>query len=407
MDVVYGRCCGMDIHKDSVVACCVTGLRKKEIRSFGTMTADLLELCGWLKEHEVEMCAMESTASYWKPIYNLLEIEGIPVMLVNARHIKNVPGRKTDVKDSEWIADLLRHGLLKASFVQDRDARELKELVRYKEKIVEERAREYNRMDKVLQGANIKLSSVASSMHTKSGMDMCRAISEGTLTPEILAKMARGTMKSKTAALEKALQGFIQPHQQMILGAILDHIFWLDGQINHLNAEIDCRMEDVESIVDVLDDIPGIGRDSAQAIIAEIGTDMSQFPSAKHLVSWAGLSPGSNESAGKKKSVKTRKGNATLKRKTVQCARAAANTKNTYLSSLYARVAARRGAKVAVVAVARTILEIIYHMIREGTTYEDLGADYFVQHNREDIMKRNKKRIESLGFKVTIEDAAA
>jgi transposase len=371
------------------------------------MTDDLLVLCGWLKENVVEMVAMESTASYWKPVFNLLEMEGIPVILVNARHIKNVPGRKTDVKDSEWIADLLRHGLLKASFVQGRDARELKELVRYKEKLIEERAREYNRMDKVLQGANIKLSSVASKMNTKSAMEMCEAISQGTFRPEVLAAMAKGTMKSKEGELKRALSGFIQPHQQTMLGSMLKHIAWLDGQIDALGNEIDDRMRDSADIVVALDGISGIGKDSAQAIISEIGTDMSVFPSAGHLSSWAGLSPGNNESAGKKKKAKTRKGNSTLRRKMVQCARAAARAKNTYLGSLYARIAARRGANVACVAVARTILEICYYMIKDGTVYEDLGADYFTQRNREEIVKRSMKRIEALGFKVTIEETAA
>ena len=407
MDVVYRRCCGMDIHKDIVVACCVTGCGKKEVRSFGTMTDDLLGLCGWLKENEVEMVAMESTASYWKPIFNLLEIEDIPVILVNAQHIKNVPGRKTDVKDSEWIADLLRHGLLRASFVPARDARELKELVRYRGKVIEERAREYNRMDKVLQGANIKLSSVASSMNTVSAMDMCKAISEGQVTPEILAAMAKGTMKSKTAELERALLGFIQPHQQMILGAMLDHISALDRLIGNLDEEIERRMADVEGIVDALDEITGVGKTSAQTIIAEIGTDMSVFPSAKHLVSWAGLCPGKNESAGKKKKAKTNKGNQTLKKTVVQCARSASRAKNTYFNAMYSRIASRRGAKVACVAVARTILEVCYHMIKNGECFHELGADYFIEKNKDDIIKRSIKRIEALGFSVSVEEKAA
>jgi transposase len=397
----------MDIHKDSIAACCVTGPGKKEIRSFGTMTGELLELCGWLKERAVECVAMESTASYWKPIFNMLESEDIPAILVNARHIKNVPGRKTDIKDSEWIADLLRHGLLKASFVPDRDARELKELVRYREKLIEERAREYNRMDKVLQGANIKLSSVASRMNTVSATDMCWAIARGEMAPEALAHMAKGTMKGKIPELERALKGFIQPHQQMMLRSMLEHISWLGGQIGMLSGEIDSRMEGVSAIVDALDVVPGIGKESAQAIISEMGIDMSVFPSAGHLTSWAGLSPGSNESAGKKKKVKAHKGNTVLKRKAVQCARSAARTKNTYLSSLYNRIAARRGANVACVAVARTILEICYYMIRDGTAFEELGADYLTKQNKEGIIKRSVKKIEALGFKVTVEEVAA
>jgi transposase len=370
------------------------------------MTDDLLRLCGWLKGNRVEMVAMESTASYWKPIFNLLEIEGIPAILANAAHIKNVPGRKTDVKDAEWIADLLRHGLVKASFVQGRDQRELKELVRYRTSIIEERAREYNRLDKVLQGANIKLSSVASSLETKSGMDMCKAIARGEFNPQVLSKMARGTMKSKTKELERALNGYIQPHQRMILDSMLSHISSLSEQIAALNNEIDTRMANEEDIVAALDEIGGVGRESAQAIISEIGTDMSVFPSAKHLAAWSGLSPGSNESAGKKKRGKTRKGNPALKKKAVQCGRAAANTKNTYLNSMYRRIAARRGANIACVAVARTIIEICYYMIRDKTSYKELGADYFLEKNKLDIVKRSVKRIESLGFKVTIDEIA-
>jgi transposase len=262
-------------------------------------------------------------------------------------------------------------------------------------------------MDKVLQGANIKLSSVASSMNTRSATDMCWAIARGEATPEVLAKLARGTMKDKTHELERALAGFIKPHQQMMLRSMLEHIEWLTAQVGKLGCEIDRRMEGASAIVDALDEVSGIGKDSAQAIISEIGTDMSVFPSAGHLASWAGLSPGSNESAGKKKKAKARKGNPTLKRKMVQCARSAARTQNTYLNSLYNRIAARRGANVACVAVARTLLEICYYMIRDGSAYEDLGADYFTKQNREAIVKRSVRKIEALGFKVTIEDAAA
>jgi transposase len=304
MDIVYKRCCGADIHKQLVVACCVDEHGKKEIKSFGTMTDELLKFCGWLKERKIEMVAMESTGPYWKPIFNLLEVEGIPAILVNAQHVKNVPGRKTDVKDSEWIADLLRHGLLKPSFVQCRSDRETKELTRYRTSIIEERAREYNRLDKVLQGANIKLSSVASSMHTQSGMDMINAIARGEFDEMVLASLAKGSMKNKREDLERALKGYIRPHQQMILSSMLSHIEALTKQIEELDAEIDERLADKQDIVERLDEITGVGAQSAQVIVAEIGSDMSRFPSSKHLTSWAGVSPGQNESAGKKKAQK-------------------------------------------------------------------------------------------------------
>jgi len=407
MEVVYERCCGLDIHKSTIAACVLISGKKKDIRTFGAMTGDLLELCGWLKQNEIQMVAMESTGSYWKPIFNIMEVEEIPAILVNAQHIKAVPGRKTDVKDSEWIAKLLRHGLLKASFVQSREDRETKELVRYRSKIVDERAREYNRIDKVLQGANIKLSSVASKIETVSGMEMVRSIANGEFDPELLAGMARGTMKSKTEELKKALTGLIQPHQQMLLDSMLSHINVLTQQVDRLDVEIKSRLEDKQEIIDALDEVTGIGERSAQVIISEIGADMSQFPTAEHLASWAGMSPGQNESAGKRKRGKTRKGNSTLKKTLVQSARSAAKSKNTYFNSFYSRLAARRGANRAAVALGRKILEVCYYIIRDEAKFHDLGADYFLKLNKSRILKSSIKRIESLGYKVQIEETGA
>ena len=406
MEIVYERCCGLDIHKNVIAACVLITGQKKEIRTFGTMTGELLELCGWLKQNNIQMVAMESTGSYWKPIFNIMEVEEIPAILVNAQHIKAVPGRKTDIKDSEWIAKLLRHGLLKASYVQPRKDRETKELVRYRGSIIEERAREYNRIDKVLQGANVKLSSVAG-IDTMSGMDMLRSIADGEVDPKLLSGMARGTMRSKTEELEKALTGLIQPHQQMILRSMLSHVDSLTKQIEELDAEIKRRLEDKQDIIDALDEIAGVGETTAQVIISEIGSDMSQFPKAENLTAWAGMSPGQNESAGKKKRGKTRKGNSTLKKTLVQCARAAARSKNTYFNSFYSRLAARRGANRAAVALGRKILEVCFYMIRDGTQFRDLGADYFLVLNKNRILKSSIKRIESLGYKVTIEETVA
>lgn len=406
VEILYERCCGIDIHKSIVVACVIVK-GKKEIRTYRTMTDDLLQLCGWLKEESVLMVAMESTGSYWKPVFNLLEVEGIPGILVNAQHIKNVPGRKTDVKDAEWIADLLKHGLLKKSFVPKRDGRELKELTRYRSSIVEERAREYNRLDKVLQGANIKLSSVASTIDTKSGLAMCKAISEGITDENVLAAMAKGTMKSKEEQLRQALKGLIQPHQRLMLRSMLSHIDLLNNQIAELDKEIEQRLSEEGDLIELLDEITGVGKQSAQVIVAEIGTDMEQFPSAEHLASWAGLCPGNHESAGKKKGGRTRKGNSTLKKTVIQCGKAAGRSKNTYLNSMYKRIAARRGANRAAVAVGHAILKICYYMIRDRSHYRDLGADYFNNLNKQDIVRRTVKRIESLGFKVTLEKLPA
>jgi transposase len=286
MEILYERCCGLDIHK-AIIASCVINKGKKEIRTFGTMTDDLLQLAAYLKERNVQMTAMESTGSFWKPIFNILEVEEIPAILVNAHDVKKLPGRKTDVKDAEWLADLLRHGLLKPSFVKPRDQRELCELTRYRTSLIEERAREYNRMGKVLEGANIKLTSVASKMDTVSGMDMVRALSRGEIDSELLSQMAKGTMRSKIDELKRALNGLIQPHQQMILKAMLEHIDALSEIIAMVDAEIDSRMQKDVELVQALDEITGVGKISAQTIIAEIGTNMDQFPDAQNLASWA------------------------------------------------------------------------------------------------------------------------
>jgi transposase len=406
MEVIYERCCGMDVHKDEIVACLMCGSRK-EIRSYSTVTKSLLELVDWLKNEGCQKVAMESTGVYWKPIYNLLEVSEISTMVVNAQHIKTVPGRKTDVKDAEWIADLLRHGLMRGSFIPSREQRELKELVRYRRSIIEERARELNRIQNVLEGANIKLGSVVSEIDGVSSREMLNAIVSGSTDVKAMAAMSRGTMKKKTAELEQALTGLIGSHQKMMLAEMLKHIDSLQETIARLDDEVKQRMRPFEEEVVLLDEISGIGERCAQAIIAEIGVDMNVFPSANHLASWAGMCPGNNESAGKRKSGKTRKGSKVLRSYLIEAANSLSHSKKSYLSTKFHKIAARRGKKRAAVAVGHAILVICYHILKNKTHYHDLGFDYYEKIQKQDIAKRTVKRLEALGYKVTLEDTTA
>lgn len=404
MDVVYERCCGLDVHKKTVVGC-VLMPETKEVRSFSTMTEDLLEMSDWLRKHGCTHVAMESTASFWKPIYNLLEAEDLQVLVVNAKHMKNVPGRKTDVKDAEWIAGLLRHGLLEASYIPDRGQRELRELIRYRRSLIDERAREVNRVQKVLEGANIKLSSVASNTLGKSGRAMLEAMIQGEQNSEALSGLAKGRLKAKKDDLQKALHGLMGDHQRMMLATQLRNIDYLDEEIARLDDEVKKRMLPFEEDLELLDTIPGVGRRTAEQVLAEIGTNMDQFPSAAHLCSWAGLAPGNNESAGKRKSGKTRKGNQKLRATLVEAARAAARTKNTYLSAQYHRIA-RKGKNRAAVAVAHSILTIVYHMLRRRQPYIELGATYYETRKKDAYVKQTVRKLQSLGFEVVVKPVA-
>ncbi|EGD52441.1 transposase IS116/IS110/IS902 family protein [Thermoanaerobacter ethanolicus JW 200] len=406
MDLVYSHVCGLDVHKKSVVACIITP-EGKEIRTFSTMTDDLIGLKEFIKSKGCNVVAMESTGSYWKPIYNLLELENIKILLVNAKHIKNVPGRKTDVKDAEWIASLLQHGLLQGSFVPDREQRELRELVRYRKSLIEEKSRELNRIQKVLEGANIKLSSVVSDINGASSRSILEAIINGEENPETLAELSQGKLKNKMDELKRALKGLINHHQRMLLEIQLRHIDYLDEEIAKLDEEIKNRMLPFEKDLALLDTIPGVGRRTAEQIIAEIGTNMEQFPSAAHLCSWAGLCPGHNESAGKQKSARTRKGNQKLRSSLIEAARAASRAKGTYLSSQYHRIAARRGANRAAVAVAHSILIIVYHILKQKQPYIELGPTYYEEKKRNMIIRQSLKKLESLGLKVTVESAVS
>jgi transposase len=409
MDVIYSRCCGLDVHKREVVACVVIsgsdGMPSKTIRAFGTMTPDILALADWLATQEVTHVAMESTGVYWKPIWNLLE-EQFELFLVNARHVKAVPGRKTDVRDCEWLAELLRHGLLSGSFVPDRPQRELRELTRYRTSLVRERTAAANRLQKTLEGANVKLASVATDILGKSGREILAALVAGQTDGAELAQLAQGRMREKIPQLERALTGCIGPHQRFLVAEQLAHVDFLDGAIARVSAEIAERMHPDEDAITRLDTIPGVGRSVAEALVAEIGSDLTRFPNAKHLASWAGLCPGNNESAGKRYSGKTRKGSPWLRACLVQAAHAAARTKGTYLAAQYRRLAARRGRAKAAVAVSHSILIIFYHVLTEGTVYCDLGANYFDERDRQAVERRLVHRLEGLGYTVSLTPAA-
>ena len=365
MDTVYGRCCGIDVHKKIIVASLRIG-KKEETKDFGTSSSDLRELADWLKSNKCEMVAMESTGSYWKPVYNVLETLGVEVMVVNAHHIKNVPGRKTDVKDAQWIAQLLQCGLLRASYIPDRAQRELREVARYRKSLVEERARELNRLEKMLQGANIKLSSVVSDISGKSSRNILEALIGEGLTKDNIDSKLYGSLREKRDELLKACDGVLSKVQKRLIRAVLDHI------------------------------------DDMTKRIAEIGLDMSRFPTAGHLAAWAGLAPGNNESAGKRKSGRTRKGNPTLKTTLIQCAKTAKSKKGSFFKAQFDRLAVRRGKNRAVVAVAHSMLIAIYHMLKFDTPFTDLGENYYCQFNAEKKINHHLKQLQKLGWQCPI-----
>ena len=404
MEIEHTHCAGLDVHKKTVVAAIIVpdgqgGLRK-EVRTFGTMTADLLGLSDWLLSFGVTHVAMESTGEYWKPIYNILE-ENFEVLLVNARHIKQVPGRKTDVMDAEWIADLLRHGLLRSSFIPPVGQRELRELTRHRTNFVRERASVVNRIQKTLESANIKLASVASNVMGVSGRAMLEAIVAGTANANEMAGLAKGRLREKREQLDKALDGRVKPHHRFVLSELLCQVDSLDESIARFDAEIEKYCHPFEEEVELLDTIPGVAQRIAEVIVSEIGSDMSRFPTADHLAAWAGVAPGNNESAGKRYSGTTRHGDRALTSALVQAAHAAARTRNTYLSAQYHRLAGRRGKKRAILAVAHSILVISYHIIQRKEPYRDLGGDYFDQRRPEATAKRLLIRLQHLGYDIS------
>lgn len=410
MQVVHERCCGLDVHKKTVVACVLVtqpgGKVDKEVRTFSTMTDDLLLLSDWLDSLGVAVVAMESTGVYWKPVFNILE-EGREVMLVNAEHIKAVPGRKTDVKDSEWIADLLRHGLLRSSFIPPAPIRELRELTRYRKSLIGERAQEANRLHKVLETANIKLGMVATDVLGTSGRRMLEAILHGERDPEVLSEFAMGKLRRKLPELRRALEGRVLPHHLILIEQILAHVEFLDESIERLGQEIGRRLAPFAEEVQLLQTIPGVSEAAAATIIAEIGTDMGRFSSAKHLASWAGVCPGNHESAGKRLSGKPTGGDTWLKAVLGEVAWAVARTRDNYLSAQYHRIARRRGKLKAVVAVCHSVLVIAYHVLKDKRPYRDLGADYFDRLDTERIQRHHVNRLKALGYEVELKPRAA
>jgi transposase len=402
MRVVHKRCAGLDVHKKTVVACVLTP-EGQEIRTFSTLTADLLLLVEWLEQWDCRVVAMESTGVYWKPVYNLLEAGGFEAMVVNAQHIKGVPGRKSDVRDAEWIADLLRHGLVRPSFIPDRGQRELRELVRYRRSVVEERTREVNRLQKVLEGANIKLGSVASDVLGKSGRDMISAICQGIEDPVALAALARGRLKEKSEQLQQALRGLLGAHQRFLLQEQLAHIEEIEARLDRLNIEIEARLAPFATALELLDTIPGVGRRVAEDLLAEIGTDMDRFATARHLASWAKICPGNRRSAGKAKHERIGGGNPWLRSVLVEAAWGATHKKDTFLAAQYRRLVGRLGKKRAAIAVAHSILVIAYHILREGKPYQELGATFHDQRCQKATVHRLTQRLNALGFEVKLE----
>jgi transposase len=406
MEVIYGKCAGLDVHKKKIVVCVRAtddgGFTQREVKTFGTTTNELLLLSDWLRSCGVTHAAMESTGIFWKPIYAILE-DSFTLLVVNATHIKAVPGRKTDVKDCEWIADLLAHGLLKGGFVPPEPIRDLRDLTRYRTSLIEERTCEVNRLHKLLETANIKLSSVASNIMGLSAQMMLKTLLEGTTDPDVLADLARGRLRKKLPELRKALQGRFRPHHRLLLETILAHIDFLEETIEGLSKEVAVRLVPFKEAAELLDGITGVDMRTVESLVAEIGVDMDMFPSDKHLASWAGICPGNNESAGKHRNGKTRKGNRYLRRALIQSAHACITTKDSYLGAQYHRIAKRRGKKKAIIAVAHSILVIVYHILKHKVPYRDLGPDYFDRINREHLVRYHQKRLQGLGFKVTVE----
>ena len=407
MELVHERCCGLDVHKKSVAVCLRLprgeGRIDKQRRTFGTTTPQLLELLDWLESNGCTHVAMESTGSYWKPVYNVLEGHFQEILVVNAQHLKRVPGRKTDMSDAEWIADLLAHGLVTGSFVPSAEQRELRDLTRHRTTLVRERVRVINRLQKTLEEANIKLASVVSDVTGMSAQAILTALARGESDPAVLAGMAHTRLRATPQQLTEALTGSVKAHQRFMLAEHLAHLEYLDEAVERVSDQIAERMRPFEEELALLDTIPGVSRRAAEILVAEIGVDMSRFPTAGHLASWAGMCPGHNESAGKRHSGKTRKGSPWLRSVLVEAAHGAGRKKDCYLQAQLRRLASRRGKKKALVAVGHSILVIAYHVLSRHEPYSDLGGNYFDERAQTALQRRLVTRLEKLGLKVTVE----
>ena len=409
MEILYPRCAGLDVHKETVAVCILTPGPKaepnKQIRQFGTTTGELCQLGDWLAENGVTHAAMESTGVYWKPVFNILE-STCELILVNAQHIKQVPGRKTDKADCAWIASLLRHGLLRASFVPEPEVRELRDLCRMRTTLVRECVQVGNRLRKVLEDANIKLDSVASDALGVSGRAMIRALIAGHNDPSKLAELARGRLRAKLPELAPALEGRVTDHHRFLLRELMRQLDFLEGQVTAFEQQIERTMPPFEWAAGLLMTVPGVDRTAACALIAEIGVDMSRFASSRHLASWAGLCPGNNESAGKRRSGKSHRGNRWIKTVMVEIAWAASHTKKSYSRAQYRKLAAHRGKKRALVAVANSLLQAVWYMLTHRHSYRELGPDYYERLNRGQLERSLIRRLENLGHKVILQPVA-
>lgn len=404
MQVLYVRCAGLDVHKDTIVACvrCVSPPMHREVRSFGTTTTELLALADWLGEHQCTQVAMEATGVYWKPVWHILEPE-FELVLANAAHIRNVPGRKTDVNDATWIADLLAHGLIRSSFVPPQAIQQLRDLTRTRKQLVREVSQHSLRIQKVLEDANLKLGSVLSDVLGKSGRAMLNAIVDGETDPGRLAALAQGTARHKTAELREALRGRVTQHHRTMIKLHLQVVDALQRTLAELDLAVGKALAPIRQRARLLKTMPGISDLTANVVLAEIGVDMSRFPTAGHLVSWAGLCPRSDESAGKRRSTRVRKSGTWIKTTLVTAAWAAVRVKSSYLHAQFMRIKARRGAKKAVLAVAASMLTAAYHMLRDGVEYTDLGADFLDRQDRTKTIRRLLKRLQDLGCDVPLE----